>query len=257
MKIQFIGTGSGKTSLKRFHSSLLIFEGGYNLLIDCGDGISKALLYNKIDLNLINGILITHFHPDHYSGLASLLIQMKINNRTSGMDIFIHKSNLEYFTGFIFNSYVFTERLGFELRFFPFENNLMFAAGNSLKITAMQNSHLDDYRIYDTKRELGFSCVSLLIKGKGSTLFYTGDIGSIDDLFLFENKKIDVLISEISHVEIKHILKAFRLRKISKVYLTHIGDDDEDKIAGALVKILDDEKDKIVFAYDGMKIILQ
>ncbi|MEO8398834.1 MAG: MBL fold metallo-hydrolase, partial [Ignavibacteriaceae bacterium] len=75
-KIKFIGTGSGKTSLKRFHSSFLILNESYNLLVDTGDGISKALLLQNINYNSIDGILISHLHPDHYTGLPLLLVQM-------------------------------------------------------------------------------------------------------------------------------------------------------------------------------------
>ena len=72
MVITFIGTGSGEASLKREHSSILISSEKFNLLIDTGDGISKAILKAGIDFNSINGIIFTHLHPDHYSGLAVL-----------------------------------------------------------------------------------------------------------------------------------------------------------------------------------------
>ena len=67
-ELKFIGTGSGKTSLNRFHSSFFIKTSNYNLLIDAGDGESKALLSQGIDFNTIDGILFTHLHPDHYTG---------------------------------------------------------------------------------------------------------------------------------------------------------------------------------------------
>jgi len=79
LEIKFVGTGSGKTLLKRYHSSFLIKTEAYNLLVDAGDGISRALLNQKVTFDSINGILISHLHPDHYSGLPSLIIQMKLN----------------------------------------------------------------------------------------------------------------------------------------------------------------------------------
>ena len=88
MKIKFIGTGSGKTSLNQFHSSLLLISKNYNLLVDAGDGISRALLFNEIEFNIIDGILLTHLHPDHFSGLATLIVQMKMMKRKNSLDIF-------------------------------------------------------------------------------------------------------------------------------------------------------------------------
>ena len=73
MKIKFVGTSSGKASLNRFHSSLLLSSENYNLLVDAGDGISRALLVNGINFNSINGIIFTHLHPDHFSGLPALI----------------------------------------------------------------------------------------------------------------------------------------------------------------------------------------
>src|SRR5690606_40471278 len=77
MEIKFVGTGSGQTSLNRYHSSFLINTGGFNLLVDAGDGVSRALMHQKVLYNFIDGVLISHFHPDHYAGLTSLIVQMK------------------------------------------------------------------------------------------------------------------------------------------------------------------------------------
>lgn len=256
MKIQFIGTGSGKASLKRFHSSLLITSGGYNLLIDCGDGISKALLYNSIEFNSIEGILITHFHPDHYSGIAALLVQMKLTGRTSSLAVFVHQSNLEYLQRFIYQSYIFIERLGFELRFIPFTEDELVRINDSLVLLTKQNSHLAAYKGFDRNNELSFSCSSIMFEEGNKTVLFTGDIGDKEDLFLFNNKKIDLLISEVSHVEIADILKAFRSQKISGLYLTHISDDDDSKLEKLYASIFDNEKKIIAAAFEGLIINL-
>ncbi|MCU0415336.1 MAG: MBL fold metallo-hydrolase, partial [Ignavibacteriaceae bacterium] len=81
MKITFIGTSSGKVSLTRFHSSLVISSEKYNLLVDAGDGISRAIISNGINFKKINGVLFTHLHPDHFSGLPALIVQMKMMNK--------------------------------------------------------------------------------------------------------------------------------------------------------------------------------
>ena len=90
--IVFVGTSSGKTSLKRFHSSLLVKSHSFNLLIDCGDGTSKALLSQGISIDLIDGILFSHLHPDHSAGFPSLIVQMKQLKRVKKLKIFCHKN---------------------------------------------------------------------------------------------------------------------------------------------------------------------
>ena len=108
--IVFIGTSSGKTSLKRFHSSLLVKSQSFNLLIDCGDGTAKALLSLGISLDLIDGILFSHLHPDHSAGFASLIVQMKQLKREKKLRIFCHKNLAETLKMFLHYSFVFTER---------------------------------------------------------------------------------------------------------------------------------------------------
>ncbi|MCK5087559.1 MAG: MBL fold metallo-hydrolase, partial [Melioribacteraceae bacterium] len=91
MKVTFIGTGSGKVSLERFHSSILVSKKNSNLLIDVGDSISRALLNLNISINSIDQILISHNHADHYSGIASLVTQMKLLERSKPLKIFTHQ----------------------------------------------------------------------------------------------------------------------------------------------------------------------
>ncbi len=107
MKIKFLGTGSGKTSLNRYHSSFLISSSTNSLLVDCGDGISKAILKQNIDFNSFNSILISHFHADHFAGLPSLLTQMKLGGRKNELTIFVHSSEKPFLEDFICHSYLF------------------------------------------------------------------------------------------------------------------------------------------------------
>jgi ribonuclease Z len=135
--IVFIGTSSGKTSLKRFHSSLLIQSRSFNLLIDCGDGVSKALLSQGISYELIDGILFSHLHPDHSAGFASLIVQMKQQKRKKNLKIFCHKNLAETLRMFLYHSFVFTERSSFELEYYAIEHE---------KITLTE-----DFKLYQTK----------------------------------------------------------------------------------------------------------
>ena len=79
MKIIFLGTSSGKVSVTRNYSSILFSSGEYNLLVDAREGISRSLVKNNISFDSVDGILLTHLHPDHSAGLPGLIIQMKMN----------------------------------------------------------------------------------------------------------------------------------------------------------------------------------
>ncbi|MCL6494847.1 MAG: MBL fold metallo-hydrolase, partial [Ignavibacterium sp.] len=121
MKIKFIGTGSAKVSLRRNFTSLLLETENDKTLIDCGDGISRALLQQNVELNSINKILITHLHSDHFSGLSTLLTQFKLGERANPVEIISCKENIPIIKNFLFNSFIIPEKINFEIRFFGFD----------------------------------------------------------------------------------------------------------------------------------------
>lgn len=229
--IKFIGTGSGKTSLKRYHSSFLISHRGYNLLVDAGDGISKGILSQKISFSGINGILITHLHPDHYTGLASLIVQMKLNKRKSSLKIIVHKKLKKIVENFLLTSYLFKERMDFELIIDVFEHDKIFKIYDSIGFISKQNSHLNKYKKYSEEKRLGFSCSSILFEVNKKYIFYTGDVGGKKDLYLFKGYKPDTIISEAAHVSIEDLIEASGTLKPRRFYLTHISEEIESILA--------------------------
>jgi ribonuclease Z len=256
LEIKFIGTGSGKTSLKRHHSSFLINAEAYNLLVDTGDGITRALLHQKISFDIMNGILFSHLHPDHYSGLPSLILQMKISQRKEPLDIFCHESHSDFLKEFLYQSYIFEEKLGFKLNFKPFEQKKEVDVNAGLAFTAKQNSHLKHNVQLDKSGRLSFICSSFLIRVKGKNIFFTGDIGDFSDLFLFEEHKIDIMISEITHVSIEELLDSFRRLKPEKLLITHLNEEDEIHVSKLSYQLPAAERRKIISAFDGLNIKL-
>ncbi len=252
MEINFIGTGSGKTSLKRFHSSLLFTLKDYRLLVDSGDGISKALLSQGIHFNSIDGIVISHLHPDHSAGLNALIVQMKLNLRKDKLDIFIHQSLVDVVRDSLYRLYLFKEKLNFEVNFIGYKHGEEIEICKNFNFISKQNSHLDKYKIYDHSHSLSFSCSSFLFDYNGKNIFYTGDIGKSDDMFLFSDRKIEIIISEISHIELQDLVDSSNQLKAKLVYLTHISDEDEVSIKEFLDTKLKNEKGKYVTAYDGL-----
>lgn len=250
MKINFIGTGSGKTSLKRFHSALLISSDNHNLLVDCGDGISRALLQQKIDFNSINSILISHLHADHYTGLASLITQMKLLKRKDDLIIYIHPSLINYLKDFLLHSYLFRERLNFNLNIISIETDKEVVVTKSFSFYAKRNSHLDKYMINVKSQNLSLQSSSFLFKDVDSSAVYTGDVGSTQDLFLFD-EKVNWFIAEVSHLNVVDILPLLKKEVTDRVILTHLDDESEIFIKKVLNTLDIEEKSKITVAFDG------
>ncbi|HMN24635.1 MAG TPA: MBL fold metallo-hydrolase [Ignavibacteriaceae bacterium] len=260
MNIKFLGTGSGVTLLHRFHSSFLITSSNYNLLVDCGDGISKAILSQNIEYNSIDSILISHFHADHYSGLPSLITQMKIDKRKKDISIFVHSSEKDFLEDFILHSYLFKERMTFDLRIVPFNEENEIIINNKFRFVSKINSHLNKYKKHNKENKLGCVSLSFLFKDDENSCIYTGDVADVADLgeeldlFLF-NQKVDWFISEVTHISLNSLITVLQNLDPRKIILTHIDDATEEVVKVFLKSILRSvERERFITAFDGLEL---
>ncbi|OGU55200.1 MAG: hypothetical protein A2V66_00595 [Ignavibacteria bacterium RBG_13_36_8] len=251
METIFIGTGSGKTSLSRHHSSFLIKTKNHSLLIDSGDGVSRALLSQGVDARKIDSILLTHYHSDHFSGLPALITQMKLLERESELNIYTHTSLIAPLKIFLHNTYIFPGILKFNINIVGFEFGAVCPIDSQLNFTTRQNSHISNKHnlIYS---DVSFVSGSVLVTTEGKNLFYTSDIGSEDDLYLFREKQIDFFISETTHIPIEKIYQAFIKSGAKSLYLTHIDEKDEELLKVWYRKL--NQPKNIYLTYDGLTI---
>jgi len=253
VKITFIGTSSGKASLKRNHSSLLFSSEKYNLLVDAGDGSSRALMSGGINFNSINGILFTHLHPDHFSGLPALIVQMKMINRTEPLDVFIHDSLRNVVEEFLLKSYLLPERMGFEIHYKIFRDDEHFNITEDFYFIGRKNSHLSDLEKFRSKYlSLSLYSASFLFETEHKKVIYTSDIGSEKDLFLFSEVVPDIFISEVTHLSPSIILDNIIGLNPGKIYLTHYSDEDILAVSEILATLPAKLKEKVKLAEDGL-----
>ncbi len=74
MKLTVLGCGDAFASGGRFNTSFLLDTGSRKVLLDCGASTLIRLKQEGITAFDIEGIIITHFHGDHYGGLPFLVI---------------------------------------------------------------------------------------------------------------------------------------------------------------------------------------
>lgn len=243
-----MGTGSGKTSLERSHSSFIINDRNYSLLVDAGDGISRALLNQNIFYNDIDGLLFSHFHPDHYCGLPSLIVQMKMNMREKPLTIAAYKNRIGFLKSFLNSSFLFEERLGFKIEFLPFQTEAEFEINPNLLIRGKTNTHIAKLEQLNKDDR---SC-SFLFKIDKKNIWYTGDIGNKDDLYLFKDEAIDVFITEATHINFEELISAIESIKPGRTILTHISDESESEIIALIKK--NKNRFSISAAFDGFSV---
>src|SRR5215813_823320 len=71
-KVTLLGTGAPPPRLDRFGPSTLIEAGDQKLLIDAGRGAAIRLYQLNIPLGRLDGLLLTHYHSDHTSGIPDV-----------------------------------------------------------------------------------------------------------------------------------------------------------------------------------------
>ena len=83
-----LGTGGTMPMPERALSALYVRVNGRSLLIDCGEGTQVGVQKLGWGMQCIDGILISHFHADHCSGLPGMLLALTKAMRTEPLHIY-------------------------------------------------------------------------------------------------------------------------------------------------------------------------
>lgn len=83
-----LGCGGTMPLPGRFLTSLYVRQDGRALLIDCGEGTQTAIRTASLRFKCIEGILITHFHADHVSGLPGLFLTLGNEGREEPLHLY-------------------------------------------------------------------------------------------------------------------------------------------------------------------------
>lgn len=250
MKIIFLGTGSAKTNLARAHSSILVSSNKKYSLIDCGDGIPIQLAKFGININNIESVIISHNHPDHLSGLFTLINQMKIIGRNKSLNIYGDSLFVANFWNVMNTFHLYKETISFKIVLKVLKDNCRIIPLHGINVKCKKNSHIKRKEVLQKYPSSVFNSFSFLIEGTKNNIFYTADIGSEKDLLLFQKYRIDYLIADCFHISIAQIISMIPNLKPKRTILTHIEESDyKKKIAHSIKKDSD-----IMVADDGMEL---
>ena len=93
-----LGTGGTLPMPERALSALYVRVNGRSLLIDCGEGTQVGVQKLGWGMQCIDGILITHYHADHVSGLPGMLLALTKAMRQEPLHIY-GPAGLPYIVG--------------------------------------------------------------------------------------------------------------------------------------------------------------
>jgi ribonuclease BN (tRNA processing enzyme) len=75
MRLTVVGSGDAFGSGGRFNTCFQVETANATVLIDCGASSLVALKSRGLDLERLDGVVLSHLHGDHFGGLPFLLIE--------------------------------------------------------------------------------------------------------------------------------------------------------------------------------------
>ncbi len=86
LSVTFLGTAASRPTVERGTSSLALTREGETLLFDCGEGTQRQMMRYGVTFAL-DDIFITHWHHDHFLGIAGLIRTLALNERREPLRI--------------------------------------------------------------------------------------------------------------------------------------------------------------------------
>ena len=88
LEICTLGTGGTLPLPNRALSSLYIRVNGRAILVDCGEGTQVGIRRLGWGFRCLDGVILTHFHGDHCTGLPGLLLSLEKAGREEDFVIY-------------------------------------------------------------------------------------------------------------------------------------------------------------------------
>lgn len=242
-RIKFLGSGDALGSGGRMQSCLHVEGVAGQFLIDCGTSAMIGLKRFRIDPRLIEMIIISHLHGDHFGGLPFFILDAQFSNRTRPLLLAGPPGLKERATAameILFPGLAQTKQK------FPIE---------FLEFTKEKEEEFHGVKIipFEVVHASGAPAYALRIEGEGKVLAYSGDTEWVDilekvayqaDIFICEayffEKKIKYHLNYQTLLEKKENLKCRRM------ILTHMHED----VLGKIKEL------QIEWAEEGLEIFI-
>jgi ribonuclease Z len=87
-RIIILGSASAVPAVNHENTHILVVAGQEKILVDCPGNPVVRLNQAGYEINQLTGIILTHFHPDHVSGFAPLLMSMWLVGRKEPITVY-------------------------------------------------------------------------------------------------------------------------------------------------------------------------
>lgn len=248
-----LGTSGGDPQPDRGSSGYLLKTGNDLTLIDCGSGVNSSFLRNGFDPFDLNRVFISHTHSDHVCELSLLVQLMNVRGRNTKLELYLPQEFVAPFRNYLQAVYIFEDRLPFPLVMQGYQEGIVLEG--TLKLEAIRNEHLTKYEevILESGALNKMQSYSFRITANEKTLFYSGDVASIDDISAHLDQ-CDLAIVESMHCDTNKILEIAQNTESCRFLLTHFGDSESRQRMQE--RINETNASNVIIAEDGLALEL-
>ena len=240
VNIQVLGGGDAFGSGGHFQTSFYVSSGDFHFLVDCGATALISMKRHFVAPELIDTILLTHLHGDHFSGISFYLLDAQyVQQRKHPLHIIGPKGTEEkVFKALeIFYPGIEVEKFSYFIKFKEYETMETFGAG-PLEITTFPVVHAAGAKPHGLRIKLG-----------DKMLAFSGDT-TWDDVLYKIAENADVFVCECNFYDttndnhLNYILLQQKLKGLAcdNIILNHLGDEMLQNIEKVNLPIAEDGK---------------
>jgi ribonuclease Z len=215
-KLIFLGTSNAVPDLQHENTHLALVGEKRLLMIDCVNNPIVRLSQAGLNVHDLTDLLLTHFHPDHVSGVPSLLMNCWLLGRTKPLHIYGLPPTLERIVK-LMDFYEWSSWPGF----YPVEFH---AIAEQERLMALDNS---EFRLFTSPVCHMVPCIGIRIEfpGSGQVMAYSCDTEPCPQVVRLA-AGADVLVHEATGAGVGHTSAAqageiARQAEVKALYLIH------------------------------------
>lgn len=243
-----LGSSNAIPTINHENTHLAIVGDKRVTLIDCAGNPIVRLAMAGIDLNNLKEIILTHFHPDHVSGVPLLLMDMWLLGRTMSLEIHGLEPTIDRFIKMM-DLFDWEQWPGF------FPVNLHRLQGNLLE----QLSDNEEWVVYSSPVKHLIPNIGVRIESKysGKVLAYSSDTEPVAATIQLA-QQADILIHEAAgkthgHSDSVQAAEIAQKARVKQLYLIHY-DNGEKTDPGIISRAEEVFDGQIILAEDFMQI---
>jgi len=221
--LQCLGVGEGKACGRRHSSSFLYRFGPTRLLVDCGDGMSHALIRAGAGPDDVDALLLSHMHSDHVGGFSMLIQTLWLHRRRRRLPIHAPARAIPALKAWMHATILHENLIGFELDWVPMEAGKPFVIG-TVEVLPQTSSHLESLQrgFGAVLPNTAFEAFSFQLWDDQRRVAHTADIGRADEVGRLLETHADLLVTELSHVQLHDLAASILRNPPGKAVFVHV-----------------------------------